>query len=222
MSLCPESPSSSQTRAAKSQVCNHSLIYSIHKVFISQLQGWNIVFNLPIPGWLPGSSAHGEGDFGVKYTLAATARFMSLDADNSISSWSPFSALCAPFRPRFRSAETCKTIKLRRFINPPKAEAVEVPKINYLVNSSLSGTRRMTRVEYPAEVLGSIQVLVSVPEYVDLKGKEVPLSIRLRTKNLCEEECNKVQLTATSLDITQHEEFRCVFRDPTTTLILNP
>jgi len=156
----------------------------------------------------------------VKYTLAATARFMSLDADNSISSWSPFSALCAPFRPRFRSAETCKTIKLRRFINPPKAEAVEVPKINYLVNSSLSGTKDDNRI--PAEVLASIQVLVSVPEYVDLKGKEVPLSIRLRTKNLCEEECNKVQLTATSLDITQHEEFRCVYRDPTTTLIINP
>jgi hypothetical protein len=158
----------------------------------------------------------------VKYTLAATARFMSLDADNTISSWNPLSALCAPFRPRFRSAETCKTIKLRRFINPPKAEAMEVPKINYLVNSSFSGTKK-DKNRIPAEVLSSIQVLVSVPEYVDLKGQEVPLSIRLRTKNLCEEECNKVQLTATSLDITQDEEFRSVFCMPLCfTSILKP
>jgi hypothetical protein len=67
----------------------------------------------------------------------------------------------------------------------------------------------------PRHVLGGIQILVSVPEYVDVKGKEVSLSIRLRSKNLCEEECNKVQLTATCLDIVQYEEFRYVLRrDP--------
>jgi hypothetical protein len=91
---------------------------------------------------------------------------------------------------------------------------VEIPNINYLVNSGLSSTERDDKDRIPRQVLAGIQILVSVPEYVDVKGSEVSLSIRLRSKNLCEEECNRLQLTATGLDIVQYEQFRCVFRDP--------
>lgn len=92
------------------------------------------------------------------------------------------------------------------------AESMDVPMINYLMNSSLSGMKD-AKNRFPPNVLSNIQILVSVPEYVDVKGKEFPLSIRLRTKSLCEEECNKIQLTTTSADITQCEQFRCVLRE---------
>ena len=169
---------------------------------------WNIVFNLTIPGWLPGSSAQGVGDFGVKYFLSATARFISGDGDHAVSAWSPFAALCAPFRPRFRSAETCKTVTLRRYINPP-AEVLEIPMINYLVHSTPSCTKKEACRIQPT-VLSSIQVLVSLPEYVDVESGEVPVALRLRTKNLPEGDCAKLQLTDISLDLHQNEQFRLV------------
>ncbi len=165
------------------------------------------MFNLTIPGWLPESTTQGTGDFGTKYSLAATARFMSLGADNGFSSWSPFSALCSTFRPRFRSAEAFKTIKLRRFVNPPRTEAIEVPMNNYLVSSTPSGSKK-DKNRIPADVLSSIQVLVSVPDYVGLDGKEVSIAIRLRTKDLPEEECMKLQLTDVSLDLVQNEQYQ--------------
>ena len=167
---------------------------------------WNIVFNLTIPGWLPSSSV---GDFGVKYFLSATARFMSGDGDHAVSAWSPFAALCAPFRPRFRSAETCKTVTLRRYINPP-TEVLEIPMINYLVHSTPSGTKKEACDRVQPTVLSSIQVLVSLPEYVDVESGEVPVALRLRTKDLREEDCAKLQLTDISLDILQSEQFRSV------------
>ena len=88
-----------------------------------------------------------------------------------------------------------------------------MPKLNYLVNSRFSDAGKDVQCGIPPHVLDTIQILVSVPEYIDVKGKEASLTIRLRTKNLCEEECKKVQLTATSLDIIQHEQFRCVRHD---------
>lgn len=97
-----------------------------------------------------------------------------------------------------------------------------MPKFNYLVNSRFSDAGKDVQCGIPPHVLDAIQILVSLPEYIDVKGKEAPLVIRLRTKNLCEEECKKVQLTATSLDIIQYEQFRCVRRNHSSAQHLNP
>lgn len=78
---------------------------------------------------------------------------------------------------------------------------------NYLVSSTLSGMKR-DKQKIPADVLSSIQVLVSVPGYIDVNDKDVSMAIRLRTKDLPEEECVRLQLTDVSLDLVQTEQYR--------------
>ena len=73
---------------------------------------WNIVFNLPVPGWLPATSAFAVA--GTRYSLFATAFFVNMD-DNSDRMWS-FSTLCSLFRPKTRVIHAPKcSITLRRF-----------------------------------------------------------------------------------------------------------
>ncbi|KAF9532148.1 hypothetical protein CPB83DRAFT_660321 [Crepidotus variabilis] len=168
---------------------------------------WNIVFNLPIPGWLPASNSHGIDDVGVRYNLFATARFATIDEDHH-ASWSPFSALCSPFRSRNRTAETLKAINLRRFIAAPgpSNEPSEASMCNFLINSTPIASK--TQRKFPSEILSKIQVLVSTSEYIDMDATEFPLSVRLRTKDLSAEECSKIQLKHIVVDITQTEKFR--------------
>lgn len=78
---------------------------------------------------------------------------------------------------------------------------------SYLVSSTPSGSRR-DKNRIPADVLSSIQVLVSVPDYIGMDDKEVSIAVRLRTKDLPEEECIKLQLTDVSLDLVQNEQYQ--------------
>ena len=60
----------------------------------------------------------------------------------------------------------------------------------------------------PVEVLNKIQVLVSVPEYVNVKDHTFPVALRMRTKDLCEEDCKRLQVTELVVDILQREKCR--------------
>ncbi|KAF8809101.1 hypothetical protein BYT27DRAFT_7094999 [Phlegmacium glaucopus] len=168
---------------------------------------WNVIFNLPIPGWLPPTTTLDIEDIGIRYSLYATATFTNLDDDQQ-SSWS-FVSLCAPFRSRLKLAHGQKEIHLRRFISAPRADVLNDKTVTYLVDSHTSSPASISsKPRMPVEVLNKIQVLASVPEYANVAGNTLPLTLRMRTKDLCEEDCKKLQVTEVVVDILQQEKTR--------------
>ncbi|KAF8643826.1 hypothetical protein AX16_008844 [Volvariella volvacea WC 439] len=164
---------------------------------------WDVIFNIPIPGWLPASSKYGVEDVGTSYALYATAKFVSLD-DHS-SGWS-FAALCTPFRSRTKVVETIRKVTIRRFLTTPSTERINIPAVTYLVNCPKKVAPEGPHI--PPDVLSKVQVLASVPEYVRLTDDTISLILRLRTKDLDEAECKKLQVVSFSVDIFQRERFR--------------
>ncbi|KAJ7172248.1 hypothetical protein C8R46DRAFT_894584 [Mycena filopes] len=165
---------------------------------------WNIVFDLPIPGWLPAShefSAAGVGA-STQYFLHAVVKFLVIDEQRA-TPWS-FSTLCSPFRSRAQSIQTRKTITLRRFVEPPTDEPTPVEPVNYL----LSGPKLSKGAPIPAEILSKIQVLASVPKHVDVCDSHLPFTLRLRTKGLEDEHCKRLQVTEFRVELAQEETFR--------------
>ncbi|TFK42358.1 hypothetical protein BDQ12DRAFT_271601 [Crucibulum laeve] len=168
---------------------------------------WNVVFNLPIPGWLPESTTIGIEEVGIRYGLYATAKYSNFEEEQSSSSWN-FASFCSPFRSRVKSAESRKTISLRRFVAPPSVDKPVPPMINFLVNCHASSSKSEGNKVIPPEVLTKIQVLASVPEYVNLEDESVPLTLRMRTKDMDEEHCKRIQISEIKVDITQKEKCR--------------
>ena len=83
------------------------------------------------------------------------------------------------------------------------------PIVNYLVNShSPSEKAEGSKKRIPADVLSKIQVLTSVPEDVDVEGTSVPITVRLRTKDLATAECKRLQITEVGINILQQERWR--------------
>ena len=122
--------------------------------------------------------------------------------------WS-LTSLCTPFLSQVKSAHSHTEIQLRRFISAPRADTVDPKVINYFVDSHDSTSVSVSsKPRVPAEVLNKIQLLVSVPEYVDVKGHTLPLTLRLRTKDLCEEDCKRLQVTDVAVDLSQREKCR--------------
>jgi hypothetical protein len=140
-------------------------------------------------------------DIGICYSLFATVEFTDLAL--APGPWS-FASLCTPFRSHLKSAHGQTAIQLRRFISPPGTDTLDPKTMNYLVDSpSVSGKSRM-----PVEVLSKIQVLASVPKYANVKGHAIPLTLRMRTKDLCEDDCKRLQVTEVLIDIVQQEKCR--------------
>ena len=151
----------------------------------------------------------GTDEIGISYGLYATAKFINLDIEQSPSAWS-FATLCTPFRSRVRSAYTSKTIALRRYVLPPHVDQSS-SSINYLVNSHFSAEKAdSSKKRIPTEVLSKIQVLSSVPEFVDVKDNSIPITVRLRTKGLESDECKRLQVTEIGINIIQQERCRYV------------
>lgn len=174
---------------------------------------WNVVFNLPIPGWLPATSKFGTEEVGTHYALYATAKFINLD-DAQSSSWS-FTSLCSPFRSRAKSVHAEKPIEIRRFIAPPSVESSPSPSVTFLVNTASSSPKRSSnKPRIPSNILSKIQVLASVPDHVDIAEDTVPLTLRLRTKDLPEAECKRLQVAEFTVDIMQREKYKYVALSP--------
>lgn len=100
-------------------------------------------------------------------------------------------------------------VQLRRFISAPRVNT-PIPKvINYLVDShDLIPVSVSSKPRVPVQVLNKIQVLASVPEYIDVEGRSLPLTLRLRTKDLCEQDCKRLQVTEVIIDVLQREKWR--------------
>jgi hypothetical protein len=155
----------------------------------------------------------GVEEIGIRYALYATATFTNLDEEQPTASWS-FSSLCAPFRSRIKSAYAQTPVNICRFISAPKSETTELSILNFLVNSTPTALSKQEadHDRIPLGVLSKIQVLASVPEYLDVNDNVLPLTLRLRTKGLDEEECEKLQVTAVEVDIVQQEKYRYVIQ----------
>jgi len=141
----------------------------------------------------------------VRYGLYATAKFTNLDEHNG-SSWS----LASLFRSRVKTVEVSQNITLRRFFSHPGHDLLSEPTtLSYLVNTRHPENSSSVEPEsgIPQDVLSKVQVLCSVPEYANMKDSSLPVTIRLRTKNLPEEECKRLQVTDISIDVVQQERY---------------
>ena len=153
----------------------------------------------------------GIEQIGIRYALYATATFTNLDEEQPAATWS-LSSLCAPFRSRVKSAYAQTSVNLCRFVSAPKCETTEPSILNFLVNSTPTTPSKQAADQdrIPLGVLCKIQVLASVPEYLDVDENALPLTLRLRTKGLDEEECKKLQVTEVEVDIIQQEKCQYV------------
>ncbi|KAJ7709662.1 hypothetical protein B0H17DRAFT_1173820 [Mycena rosella] len=170
---------------------------------------WNVVFDLPIPGWLPASHDFAPGDLGAstQYFLHAQVKFIVVE-DHSTSSWS-FTTLCSPFRSRTQTLETFTSIALRRFIEPPTDEPAPPRFINYLLSPPPQPAKKDLHI--PSEILSKIQVLASVSKYVDVCEGHLPFILRLRTKDLEDADCKRLQVSSFKVDVVQEEKCRRIF-----------
>ncbi|KAG6898640.1 hypothetical protein C0993_005407 [Termitomyces sp. T159_Od127] len=165
---------------------------------------WNALFNINIPGWLPPSAVYGIEGTGIQYTLFAEVKY-TVVCDNDNNS---FSLLCSPFRSRIRHVETQKSVLLRRLIPSDEGShtndnMVLQPRVTYLVKAKCSKDTR-----FPVDVFSTLQVLATVPEYIDIENHVFPLTIRMRTKGLSADECKRIQVNSVSVDVVQKERYR--------------
>lgn len=167
-----------------------------------------MVFDIPIPGWLPASSKFGIDELGTCYTLYATAKFINLDDCRSSSSW--FNTLCSPFRSKQWRVNAAKTISVHRSVEPPSTDVTEVPPTTYLVRSKIIASQAEDSLQIPADVIEKLQILASVPEYVNVDDDALALTLRLRTKGLDETRCKSLRLLQFGVDVVQKDKCRFV------------
>jgi hypothetical protein len=174
---------------------------------------WNVVFNLPIPGWLPASSRFGLDEAaGTRYGLYATAKLVNVE-DASAASW--FSILCAPFRSSTKHVSAYKQIKLKRFANTPSPAVVEsplvFPSVNYPARMTLVERRNGDReLDIPEEVFADVEVMASVQECIDIEQTTFPFAIRLRSTRMHEAHRKRLQVTGFVVHVIQTEVYRCI------------
>lgn len=173
---------------------------------------------------------------GVSYQLFATAKYVDVgnhkrdtsphhrtsSSSSSPTSWSLsgiYSAICSGQR----TATAEHNVAIKRFFGLPSEDTPgPVSPITYLLNSNKITTSRNTdKLQIPSEILSKICILASVPEYLNVEDNRATLTLRLRTKDLKAEECQRLQLVGFRVDIIQKDKCRsvlgadrvmCVFR----------
>ncbi|KAJ3989187.1 hypothetical protein F5890DRAFT_1401539 [Lentinula detonsa] len=179
---------------------------------------WNAIFNINVPGWLPASSCFGTDNSGVSYQLFARAKYVDVDNRkrdvsfhhrSSSSSWSLssiYSAICSSQR----TATADESVSIKRFSGLPSEDAPgPAPLITYLLSGDKVTTSSTDMAKsIPADVLSKIRILASVPEYLNIEVNRATLTLRLRTKDLPEEECQRLQLIGFRVDILQKDKCR--------------
>lgn len=170
---------------------------------------WHIMFDLPIPGWLPASDLYGDcrqGFSGTQYNLYASARFSNLDSTSSLlgggHSW--VSALCPPFFPRNNvlHAER-RRIMLNRFSAFPALRPAY-----YSVSLTAGGLRPEDNPHpVPTDIISKVELLASVPEGISLDQEKFPFSLSIRTSALSESQAAKLHVTQFSLELHQVDQY---------------
>ena len=163
---------------------------------------WHIMFDLPIPGWLPASDLYGDcrqGFSGTQYNLYASARFSNVDSLGP--SW--VSALCPPFFPRNNVLQAeSRRIMLKRFAFPANKPAY------YSVSLTAGGLSPEDNPHpVPADIISKLELLASVPDGISLDQEKFPFSLSIRTSSLSESEAAKLHVTQFSLELQQNDQY---------------
>ncbi|KAJ7632897.1 hypothetical protein FB45DRAFT_913819, partial [Roridomyces roridus] len=113
---------------------------------------WNVVFDIPVPGWLPATHGFASGDLGArtKYFLHAVARFLIIDEEDRTL----FLVILHFLLPVPVSGQVCVLFE------PPTDEPSSPGIINYLLNSPT--VKSGDGAQIPSDILSKIQVLASV------------------------------------------------------------
>lgn len=163
---------------------------------------WNILFNLTIPGWLPASSLASCGN---SYRIYATAKLVTLGGNDT---W--LDSLTSPFRSNEWTAEARRTIRLRRFIQAPSEPSPGPSTISYVIKSkSIKPQGGSTRI--PDNVIQALNIVATVPSFIDVKSHQLETALRLRTEGLDSELCQRLRLNGFSVDVIQGDKCRYVF-----------
>ena len=163
---------------------------------------WHIMFDLPIPGWLPASDLYGDcrqGFSGTQYNLYASARFSTVDSLGP--SW--VSALCPPFFPRNNVLHADhRRIMLNRFALPAHRPSY------YSVSLTTGGLSPEDNPHpVPADIISKVELLASVPDRISLDQEKFPFSLSIRTSSLSESQAAKLHVTQFSLELQQSDQY---------------
>ena len=163
---------------------------------------WHVMFDLPIPGWLPASDLYGDcrqGFSGTQYNLFATARFTNGEAFGP--SW--VSTLCPPFFPRNNvlHAER-RRIMLNRFALPSDSPT-------FYAITPTSGLPRPEDNPHPipADIVSKVELLASVPECISVDREKFSFSLNIRTSSLPESQAAKLHVSQFSLELEQVDQY---------------
>ena len=172
---------------------------------------WNVVFDIPVPGWLPTTSVYGDASLqatGASYALYATATFV--DINHGHSSFS-FANICGPVRSRTRTidAHWCPIV-LRRFIEPqPGSSSSTFEMFLYIVNACRApDPEGSSGKSIPGDLLEKIQVVASIPSATAMNETSIPFILRIRGKDLDNSERKQLRITEFSVDVEQVEVYR--------------
>jgi hypothetical protein len=164
---------------------------------------WQVMFDLPIPGWLPASDLYGDcrqGFSGTQYNLYASAKFTNSETFGP--SW--VSTLCPPFFPRNNvlHAER-RRIMLNR---------IALSQHSRLTYYSISPTGKAPRLEdnphpIPADITSKVELLASVPESISLDQEKFPFSLSMRTSSLPESQARKLHVSQFSFELQQVDQY---------------
>lgn len=172
---------------------------------------WNIVFDMPIPGWLPVTSTYGDIDFeetGTRYALYATATY--LYSEDNCSTFSLSRLFSFGLRSYSTNAPKCPVV-LQRVVEPPAALSNEFPLTIFVVETqpeSGDAQQDFQSSAGPPEVFAGVQVIASVPAAIPINETSLPFVLRLRVKDLMGCERERLRVTGFSVDIEQFEVYR--------------
>ncbi|KAH9079591.1 hypothetical protein EDB83DRAFT_2514090 [Lactarius deliciosus] len=146
---------------------------------------WHIMFDLPIPGWLPPSDPYGDcrqGFSGTQYTLYATLNYANLEETYG-SSW------------------LSSIMSLNRFALPPPSAIGSYPPNFYSITLK-GGAWHPDRNMHPIlpDVISKIELLASVPEHISVDGDNFLFNLSMRAPSLPESEAAKLRLAHVSLN----------------------
>ncbi|KAF8512268.1 hypothetical protein JB92DRAFT_296499 [Gautieria morchelliformis] len=194
---------------------------------------WRVVFNLPVPGWLPASAVFGDhdgqGPTGVSYALYARARFhvAPADADDpaapaaaGASPSSMWNNLCSVVRgaPRPRLVQAEKVaIRVTRYVSPParayhRAEGAApppFPRSTFAVQAlseCAAGEAQATNI--PAEILRAVELHAIVPSRTAVGDDTLPLLLRLRSRSPEEAARSRLRVMAFEANVVQVERYQ--------------
>lgn len=172
---------------------------------------WNVIFDIPVPGWLPTTSVYGDASLqatGTSYALYATATFV--DANHGHSSFS-FANLCGPVRSRIRTVDAPRCpIILRRFVEPHAGSSCSAfPTSLYIVDAHRAAdSDGSSRRSFPGDVLEKIQVIASIPTATATNETSVPFVLRVRGKDLNDSDRTRLRISEFSVNVEQVEVYR--------------